>query len=161
MAARTCANDPETSTPRPPWRRGWPYAVLSLAVATILAVSFWLAPLPLGRPNKITRENFRKINLGMPQAELSELMGAPEVSSTGLGKVEGPETYTINPALSAAEQRARGFREYRFQQWTSSDILIVVITDAEGTVVCRYCGEGPKVHWFPVIRSWLPPWGSP
>ena len=58
------------------------------------------------------------------------------------GLVDGPETYVTNRDQSDEERRRRGFRDYRRQQWTSLEIEIVAIIDADGRVVCRYSGAG-------------------
>ena len=58
------------------------------------------------------------------------------------GLVDGPETYVTNRDQSDDERRRRGFRDYRRQQWTSPEIEIIAIINADGRVVCRYSCAG-------------------
>jgi hypothetical protein len=111
--------------------------------------------------NPVSRANFRRIEVGMPQAEVCSLLGAPEYEVEELGLVYGPETYTVNFGQSDEERRRRGFRDYRRQQWTSPEISIIVISDSEGKVVCRYSGKGREPYWLALLRSWLSRWRPP
>jgi WD40 repeat protein len=83
---------------------------------------------------------------------------APEYDAEELGLVDGPETYTVNFGQSYEERRQRGFRDYRRQQWTSPEISIIVISEPEGRVVCRYGGKGREPYWLALLRSWLSRW---
>ena len=94
----------------------------------------------------------------MALADLTEMLGKPSIQIAELGKVDGPETYTLNFSQTEAERRARGFQDYQRLQWDSREISITVITDPAGTVVCRYKSEGGKVSWLDFFRSLLPPW---
>ena len=57
-----------------------------------------------------------------------------------LGWVQGPALYSVNFSRDEAKLRREGYRTYRRQQWTSSELAIIVISEPEGGVVCRYRG---------------------
>lgn len=127
-------------------------------VLVVVAIAFCLRPRPAGTKKPITQATFDEIHLGMRQAELLEMLGKPDFETAELGKVNGPESYSLNFSQSEAERRARGYEDYHRRQWTSSAITIIVITDAKGAVVCRYSGEGNRVSWWRAVRAWLLPW---
>jgi hypothetical protein len=132
------------------WLRSHPrLALLATAVAAV-AVGFVWWP-----REAVTRANFQLIQVGMSQADLCDLLGRPDYDTVELGLVQGPETYTVNFSQSDDERHRRGFRNYRHQQWTASEITIVVISDPEGHVVCRYSSEGQGRRWFDSLRSWV------
>jgi hypothetical protein len=118
-------------------------------------VVLWFVAWP---EDPVSRANFRGIEVGMPVAEVCRVLGAPQVDVEELGMVGGPGTYSVNFGPSAEEQRRRGFRVCRRQQWSSPDITIIVISDPEGQVVCRYSGEGQEPYWLARLRSWLSRW---
>ena len=133
------------------WRTVWSRPVLAVALAIIVAaVLFTLWP-----KQRISSANFDKIEIGMPQAELRELLGAPEFDSVVFGLVEGPKTFSTNFHFSNEQLRQRGFRDYGYQQWNSSDITIVVISDQQGEVVCRYNLEGQPWDWPAFLRRFI------
>jgi hypothetical protein len=140
---------------RPPWRWLSSRSLLTLSILTGVGVALLLVLWP---SNPVTRANFRKIQVGMSQAELRSLLGPPEYQTVESGLVDGPEVYVTNQNQSDEERRQRGFREYLRQQWTSAEIEIVSISDSEGTVVCRYSGEGRRLDWIAFLRSWLSRW---
>jgi hypothetical protein len=125
-------------------------AGLACAVVALLIV--------LWSPNPVTRANFGRIRIGMSQAELHRLLGAPDYQTVESGLVDGPETYITNRDLSDEERQRRGFRDCRRQQWTSPEVTIVVISDTDGQVVCRYSGDGQRSGWLTFLRSWLSRW---
>ncbi len=59
---------------------------------------------------------------------------SPEFSKTELGKVHGPERYMGRSEPGTEEC----LQNYTFEQWTSRDFIIVVISDRGGRVVRRY-----------------------
>jgi hypothetical protein len=125
-------------------------AVLAIALA-VLAIIF--------RPRlRVTQANFHRIQIGMSQAELSALLGPPELQVLESGLVEGPEKYITNSSQTEEQARQRGFRDYHRQQWASSEITIIAISDPEGRVACRYSAGGRTADWLDYLRSWLPPW---
>jgi hypothetical protein len=132
------------------WLRSHPrVALLATAVAAV-AVVFVSWP-----RETVTRANFQRIQVGMSQAELWALFGRPEYDTVELGLVPGPETFTVNFDQSDDERHRRGFRNYRRQQWTSREITIVVISEPDGGVVCRYSCEGQWRGWREFLRSWV------
>jgi hypothetical protein len=137
------------------WLRSHPRLAAALFTGALVASFLGLLVL-LWPPNPITRANFDRIRVGMSQAELYGLLGAPQYQTVESGLVEGPETYATNRDQSDEERRRRGFREYRRQQWTSSEVTIIVISEPQGRVVCRYSGDGQTRDWLAFLRSWLP-----
>jgi hypothetical protein len=105
---------------------------------------------------RITLSNFGKIRVGMSQPELRHFLGTPEYEVVEPGLVQGPETFSTNDLLSEKQRRTRGFQEYRRQQWSSSELFIVVISDLQGRAVCRYKRRPWKTDWMTFLRRWLP-----
>ena len=134
------------------WRALWSRPVLAFAALAIIVGAVILALWP---KEKITAVNFAKIEVGMPQAELRGLLGPPEFDRVLFGLVEGRNTFTTNFYFSNEQLRQRGFRDYRFQQWTSSEISIVVVSDQEGQVVSRYSHEGRPWNWRMFLRRFI------
>jgi hypothetical protein len=139
--------------------RNWlhPGSLLALSILTILGS---LLGLILLSQDSVTRHNFAKIRVGMSTAELSQLLGTPEYQANESGLVDGPEHYSTNHALSAEERRRSGIQEYRRQQWSSSELTIIAISDLQGRVVCRYAGEGRRRSWIALLRYRLTRWIS-
>jgi hypothetical protein len=108
--------------------------------------------------NPVSRANFGRIQLGMSQAEVHSLLGKPGIQTVQLGLVTGPDRYVTNFSQSVEECRQRGFRDYQWQQWISTELSIVVVFDLESRVVCRYAGPGEKPYWIEVLQSWLSRW---
>jgi hypothetical protein len=108
--------------------------------------------------NPITQANFVRIQIGTSEAELRHLLGPPDFQLIESGLIDGPETYVTNRDQSDDERRRRGFRDYRREQWTSAEVEIVVISDMEGRVVCKYSGPGQRTGWFTRLRLWLSRW---
>jgi hypothetical protein len=135
-------------------RWGWPryYPWVALLATAVAAVAVVFVSWPRGA---VTRANFQRIQVGMSQADLSGLLGPPDYDTVELGLVQGPETYTVSFGESDDERHRRGFRNYRRQQWTSSEVEIVVISDSAGSVVCRYRSEGQSSSWLDFLRSWI------
>ena len=135
------------------WFHPGPLLTLSsLAVVGAVLVLF------LWSRERVTRQNFGKIRVGMSMAELHQVLGPPDYRVVQSGLVNGPESYSTNSFLSEEERRQRGFRDYQHLQWTSSDLTIVAISDAEGLVVCRYTGPGQKTDWIAFLQYWLTRW---
>jgi hypothetical protein len=88
----------------------------------------------------------------MSQADLRELLGAPEFDCAELGLVEGPDDYIAYSSSNDEKLRQQGFRDYRRQHWTSSQISIVVVSDKQGQVVCRYTSHGEPWNWRVLLR---------
>jgi hypothetical protein len=129
----------ETSNVRSPgrWLRSHPWLTLAALAGAVVTLS-WIV---LGG-NQVTRSNFDRIQLGMSRADVHDLLGPPEFQVVESGLVDGPASYITNREQTDEERRRRGFRDYRREQWSSSEIEIVVISDLEGRVVCRYPGLG-------------------
>jgi hypothetical protein len=140
---------------RPVRRWLWSHPRLAAAALACAAIALLLLLWP---PNPVTRANLARIRVGMSQAELHRVLGAPEYQTVEWGLVDGPETYITNRDQGEEERRRRGFREYRRQQWTSSEVTIIVIAEPHGQVVCRYSGEGQRRDWFAFLRSWWRRW---
>jgi hypothetical protein len=104
---------------------------------------------------RISAANFEKIEIGMSQAELYGLLGAPEIDFVELGQVQGPDKYSINHYFSKDQLRGMGYQDYRRQEWTSSEISIVVVSDSQGQVVCRYSSEGRPWNWRMFLRRFI------
>lgn len=119
----------------------WRYQPLLISVAVVVGlVALLVYAWPKGR---VTRASFAKIRIGMSQTELHDLLGrAPDLRAMDLGRVEGPDRYAVNFATDPKELRRKGYGDYWREQWTSSEVTIIVITDLKGQVVCRYTGGG-------------------
>jgi hypothetical protein len=124
----------------------------------VLAGSICVLSLAFLPSIRITAANYDRIQVGMTQAELYDLLGPPESQTVELALAEWPETFVVNFSQSEAERRRRGFRDCRREQWVSSYMEIIVVSDLEGRVVCRYTGPGRKPYWLLILRSWLRRW---
>jgi hypothetical protein len=118
---------------------------VAVIVATVI-LTFWPR-------QRITAANFCTIQIGMSQTELRGLLGDPEFDFVGLGVVEGPDIYVTNSILPEEQLRQRGFQDCRYQQWTSSEITISVISNQQGEVVCRWSSKGRPWEWREFLRS--------
>ncbi len=130
------------------WVRSRPFlAFIAFAiVVSTLVIALW-------PKQRITKANFDKIQIGMSQEELRRLLGPPEFDKVEVGLVKDPNTYSITLSTPPEELRRQGHKDYRWQQWTSSEISIVVVSDMEGQVVCRYPGPGQEWDWREFLRS--------
>jgi hypothetical protein len=131
--------------------------LLLLAALAVITTFFWFAA-RTWRPNPVSPENFEKIHIGMTREEVIDLLGKPGYEAMQLGLVNGPDGYSISTDTDVAGLRRKGFQDYRFQQWTSRTVSIMVVTDGEDRVVCRDAQEGRKPDWLGWLRSFLPPW---
>ena len=132
------------------WKELRTSPVLAIVALAIVVATVTVAVWPKQR---VTAANFDKIQIGMSQAELRELLGTPEFDFVELGLVEESEGYVTNKNFNEEQLRQRGFRDYRHQQWTSTEITISVISDQEGEVVWRYRGQGQPGNWDAFLRS--------
>ena len=83
-------NSSEVPSVRLVWRALWSRPVLAFAALAITVAVVILTSWPKQR---ISAANFEKIEIGMSQAELYGLLGAPGHDSLLFGKVEGPKTF--------------------------------------------------------------------
>jgi hypothetical protein len=120
---------------------------LSLIIAVLVFV--------LWPRERVTRQNFGKIWVGMSQAELYQLLGSPHYQIVEIGIVDSPDSYSTNKHLSIEEKRLRGYRDYRRQHWASPKLTISVISDLKGEVVCRYTSQGHTSDWFELVGDRL------
>jgi hypothetical protein len=121
------------------------FVALAIAVATLV---FGLWP-----KQKITKANFNKIQIGVPQGELCRLLGNPEFDAVELGTVRDAKNYATNDYYKRDQLLGMGYQDFRHQQWISSEISINVISDLNGDVVCRYSGPGREQDWREFLRS--------
>lgn len=131
------------------WLRTHTLLVSAVAVLVLVVLVFYF----FWPREQVTQANFQRIELGMSQAELIALLGAPDSHAVELGFVTDSKTYAINFASNQQQLRERGFRNYQREQWISSEISIVVILDLDGVVVCKYSADGQKWSWFAFLRS--------
>jgi hypothetical protein len=124
-----------------------------LLIGAVLVLMLW-------PQERITRQNFGRIRLGMSQAEIHQLLGSPHYQVVEIGLVREPELYATNRWLSTEEKRRSGYRDYRREQWSSPELSISVIMDLQGEVVCRYTGPGHRWewNWITFLRARLPRW---
>jgi hypothetical protein len=101
-----------------------------------------------------------KIRVGMSRVEVRRLLGGPaSYQAKQLGLVRGPDAYTTNRSADPQTLRERGFRDYLFEQWSSPEVSIMVVSDMEGRVVCRYSGKGQTgVNWVWVVIERVKRW---
>jgi hypothetical protein len=125
-------------------------------IAIVVAVVIAGLVLAVWPREVITKKNFARIQVGMTQSDLYDLLGAPQYQTVEIGLVNGPESYATNSHISAEEKHRRGFRQYRRDQWTSAECTISAISDAQGRVVCRYVSSGERAGWPAFFRSLMP-----
>ena len=130
----------------------WRFQPLLISIAVVVGVlAVLVAVWPKGR---VTHASFSKIRIGMSQDELHDLLGRePDLRAMDLGKIGGPDHYTVNFATDPKELRRMGYQDYRREQWTSAEVTIIVITDLKGQVVCRYHRGGQSR--FRDFWNWL------
>jgi hypothetical protein len=125
------------------------WAAVTAVAALLIATAMW---------ERVTRQKFGAIRIGMSQTELRHLLGPPDFQVVETGLVSGPGEYTTNSFISEEEKRRRGFQKYQRQQWASREVSIVVVSDLQGQTVCRYAGPGHKLDWIALLRGWLSRW---
>jgi hypothetical protein len=131
--------------------------LLLLAALAVIAAFFGYAAWTW-RPNPVSPESFERIRVGMTREEVIDLLGKPGYEAMQLGLVNGPDSYSTNSHFSPTELRRMGYPDFRFQQWTSRTVSIMVVTDGEDRVACRYAREGRRPDWLGWLRSFLRPW---
>ena len=107
-------------------------------------------------PERVTRANFEKIELGMSTADVQRLLGRrPNFEMVESGIVRGPAAYSMD--FDPKGLRQDGYQDYKRQQWDSPDVIIVVVSDATGRIVCRYTapGEGRRPSVFETAWYWI------
>jgi hypothetical protein len=129
------------------WVRSRPFLAFLAFAIVLAALVFALWP-----KQRITKANFDKIQAGMSQEELRQLLGTPYFDNVQLGLVIDPQTFAP-PSGPPGELRRKGYKEYRWQNWASSEISIGVVSDSEGQVVCRYSQPGQEWDWREFLRS--------
>lgn len=130
------------------WLRSHPLLALFILGLVAATVAFVLWP-----RERVTLANFQKIDLGMSQADVTALLGTPGIQVAELGFITDEKTYSVNFSLDKDDLRRKGHRDYLFQQWDSREIVIVVISDQDGHVVCKYSNDGRKWSWRELIPS--------
>ncbi len=133
------------------WLRAHPLLIFPalVAMAAVALAFLWLAQ------ERVTTANFERIRIGMPQAELHRLLGKPAYQTVELGIVRGPGEYAMNPR-SADELLPLGYSYVTREQWSSPELSIIAITNADGEVVCRYRAEGQAGgDWRYTAYLWL------
>jgi hypothetical protein len=124
-----------------------------LAAIALGGIVVVLIPVMQGS-SPVTRANFDKIQIGTPLAEVHRMLGPPEFHTVEFGLVEAPGSYITRPGDGEEEARRRGFKQYRRQQWNSSEFDIIVISDIEDRVVYRYGGPGQGFDLLVLLRRW-------
>jgi hypothetical protein len=128
------------------------HAYVALVFLACLLITGIVILLPRER---VTRANFERIEIGMSVADVQTLLGRrPEVQAVDSGRVLGPSSYSVD--LGPKRLHRDGYQNYTRQQWSSPELTINVISDANGRIVCRYSHEGqrrPSV--FDIVRFWL------
>jgi SmpA / OmlA family len=119
-------------------RLRWLLALAGLAVMfAAVAVALW------PRPNRITRENYARIKLGMSRSQVRAILGSPYdytygIAATGYVRPEGDWCKAVTS-----------------ESWTAKDCEIWMHFDCDGNVTAKSCGgrlPGPvslldKVRW--------------
>ena len=126
--------------------------------AIMAAIAVGVLVFSLLMREKVTQQNFDKIRVGMSQAELHALLGQPGYQAKEFGLVDGPNLFTTNHHITKDEALQRGFKAYRFEQWYSPDLYIIVISDLQGRVVSRYNGRGRRSNWAAMILQRMTGW---
>jgi len=94
------------------------------------------AAAPQPTPEPISEATLAKIRIGMSKAELHYLLGPSTVVVAELGIVLGPDQYS-GPFEPGTRE---GLQNYVREQWNSPDFVIIVISDRDGRVACKYAG---------------------
>src|SRR5262245_51350584 len=101
-----------------------------VAIAVLLCWALWL----LSPVDRVNRESFARISLGMTEAEVEEVLGRPNANGAADAIImfEGvPESFA-DPVAFPAE---------RLRQWASREHAILVEFDERGQVTGRYFGH--------------------
>jgi hypothetical protein len=102
----------------------------------------------------ISRGNYARIHRGMSEADVMRLLGSPDHDMMQFGLVsaaEGPGAYAANFLGPTPELRKRGYEDYRFLQWASPEITIVIICNKSGSVAAKYTAPGQERS----MQSWF------
>jgi hypothetical protein len=108
------------------WTTG--LAVLLLAVA-----AFGLWP---PQPDRVTQENFDRINEGMSRADVEAILGPPGDYSGGPLVLEAPGP----PVRFEPAKESRGTDDSAFVEWANDSGRAQVVFDGSGRVDWRYFG---------------------
>ena len=127
-----------TTTTRRRWFR-------HLVLACLLMVAGFIVYLLYFMPTM--REQFDRIEIGMPLAGAVALLGQPpDLASRIKGRIEDPSTFVTN-ANPPADVRDL-HRHYNFNQWNFTDLTIVVVTNDDSEIVCRYASNENLAPWY-------------
>jgi hypothetical protein len=123
--------------------RNWKIRTLLilLLLAVLLAVRI--------RQGQLSRAEFAAefaaIQPGMTHDEVERRLGKkPGYQKMMLGKVISPTSFASN-SNPLPKDRHR-YQQYDFQQWTTSELTVMIVFDLEGRVVCRYSSAG-QTSW--------------
>ena len=146
------AHDDDLGHPNPSGRIGLCLLILC-GLVVLLGVGVMLA-FVYQREARISRGNYARIHRGMSEADVMRLLGSPDHDMMQFGLVsaaEGPGAYAANFLGPTPELRKRGYKDYRFLQWASPQITIVIICDKSGSVAAKYTGVGQERS----MQSWF------
>lgn len=120
-----------------------------VAIVVLAGVFFLLAR------ETVSPANFERLQIGLSQAEVHELLGAPRGGWNDVGKVTGPEQYATNFSQDKQSLLAKGYQEYLREQWSAREITIIAIFDQDRRLVCRYKHPGQETSWLALLRGWF------
>jgi hypothetical protein len=129
-----------------------PHRRIRVYVASVLVLFLaLLAGLFLLR-TKVTKANFDSIEIGMSLDEVHELLGGrPDYEWYAKGRVEDPTTFVTT--MNRMVEKDLGHADYSVRQWQSTELAIMVVTDQDGRVACRYSHDpGPQPWYAPLLE---------
>jgi hypothetical protein len=126
----------------PTKRRRWPLRVL-LALLLIFA-SFAIYVLYFG---PTVQEQFDRIEIGSQLSDVERLLGRPsDIASRMKGRIENDAIFVAN-ANPPPDVRDH-YRFFNLHQWNASELTIIVVTDDDGKVACKYTSKGVLASWY-------------
>jgi len=137
------------------WLRSYRFLAFIGLAWVALVFTFWPR-------QRVTEANFLKIKVGMSEADLRVLLGAPKLDEVVFGLVVAPDRFMhcdnnrkewYDNHFGKQQLLELGYRNYRRQEWTSSEITIVAVFNQQGPLVCWYKGEGEPWDWLEFLQT--------
>jgi hypothetical protein len=124
-------------------------AGLAVAVAVVV-IALWPT-----RPNRVTRENYDRIQIGMTQAEVEAILGplgdyATVPFDNGRSEVDPSDLYSqVVRSFSSIDDASNRVRAC----WSGNDYLIVITFDPKSEVISKGCTEQLRIEQGPLRNA--------